>query len=55
MLSGAYWIAVALVRMRTAPLDAWYSALVLSVATMPSWGGYVDDGAYTSLLHFRDC
>src|SRR5262249_58232229 len=27
ILSGAYWIAAALEKMRTAPLDAWYAAL----------------------------
>src|SRR5437667_12570902 len=34
--SFAYWIAVALVRRRTAPFDAWYCGLELSTPTRPS-------------------
>src|SRR5919198_1736838 len=34
--SAAYWIAVALVSRRTAPLDAWYCGLLLSTPTRPS-------------------
>ena len=37
MPSRAYWIAVAFVRRRTAPLEAWYCGLLLSVPTSPSW------------------
>src|SRR5215469_11407520 len=37
MPSFAYWMAVALVRRRTAPLEAWYCGLELSVPTRPSW------------------
>src|SRR5262245_54271755 len=37
MPSFAYWMAVAFVRRRTAPLDAWYCGLELSVPTRPSW------------------
>src|SRR5215468_4241334 len=36
MPSFAYWMAVALVRRRTAPLEAWYCGLELSVPTRPS-------------------
>src|SRR4029453_2588301 len=35
--SLAYWMAVALGRRRTAPLEAWYCGLELSVPTRPSW------------------
>src|SRR6266508_85911 len=37
MLSRAYWIAVAFVKRRTAPLEAWYCGLLLSVPTRRSW------------------
>ena len=37
MPSRAYWMAVAFVRRRTAPLEAWYCGLLLSVPTRPSW------------------
>src|SRR5882672_2658393 len=36
MRSEAYWIAVAFVSRRTAPFEAWYSGLLLSVPTRPS-------------------
>src|ERR1700752_5005504 len=36
IFSFAYWIAVALVRRRTAPFEAWYCGLELSTPTRPS-------------------
>src|SRR5206468_7983850 len=36
MPSRAYWMAVALVKSRTAPFEAWYWGLLLSVPTSPS-------------------
>src|SRR5438876_2552837 len=37
MPSFAYWMAVALVRRRTAPFEAWYCGLEVSTPTRPSW------------------
>src|SRR5438552_2714614 len=37
MPSFAYWMAVTLVSRRTAPLEAGYIGLVMSVPTSPSW------------------
>ena len=54
MPSGANWIAVDLVRMRTAPLDAWYIGLVLSVATMPSWEEMLMMEPPPAALHLGD-
>src|SRR4029077_18329109 len=36
MPSFAYWMAVALVRRRTAPFEAWYCGLEVSTPTRPS-------------------
>src|SRR5262245_16803078 len=37
MPSFAYWMAVALVRRRTAPFEAWYCGFELSAPTRPGW------------------